>query len=165
LTRRRRARTEPLRGRRNLRGVSVRLCLRVCVAPVLLLLSAGCNDSGPLQVSEARVRALIPGQDKTVGYFTARNTSNRDIVLSGARSAQVRAIEMHTIIRDGEVARMRRLEEVVIHAGDTVRFEPGGRHLMLFGASELGTAIEIVLEARDGRQFQVRFATVTLSDG
>jgi hypothetical protein len=136
---------------------------------MLLLLASGCGEpsgsgaDGPgLQVTEARVRALIPGQDNTVGYFTAHNPGSTEVVLTGASSAGIRAIEMHTTIRDGDVARMRGLEEVVIAPGDTVRFEPGGRHLMLFGVSELAMFTEVVLESRDGGRIPVRFETIAI---
>lgn len=130
---------------------------------VLLLAVAGCADPGPLTVSDARVRALIPGQDKTAAYFTARNTSDSELVLTGASSDSVRAIEMHTTIRDGDVVGMRRLPAVVIPAGETVRFTPGGRHLMMFGVAALGDSLDIVLETRDGGRIPVRFETMPLS--
>jgi periplasmic copper chaperone A len=136
-------------------------------ATVLLLavLAAGCAEPAALEVNEARLRAPIPGQDKTVGYFTARNSTDQDIVLTGASSTAARAIEMHTTIRDGDIVRMRRLPEVVISAHDTVRFEPGGRHLMVFGVSELGTDTEIVLETAGGERFQVSFETTAVGSG
>lgn len=127
-----------------------------------LLLPAGCAEPQPLQVSDARIRAAIPGQDRTAAYFTARNTSDREIVLVGAAGGPARAIEMHTTVGDGGVARMRRLEEVVVPAGKTVRFEPGGRHLMLFGVPDLDEAVEITLEIRDGRQISARFETIPI---
>jgi periplasmic copper chaperone A len=137
---------------------------------VVLLLSAACGrpETPPaahaMQISDARVRAVIPGQDKTVGYFTARNNGDEALVLIGARSDAVRAIEMHVTLRDGDMARMRRLDEVVIEAGETVRFEPGGRHLMLFGATELETPVEIVLLQRDGAEVAVPFRVMTTGE-
>lgn len=150
------------------RGISTagaRTTVSAMLSLVLVLLAAGCTDGEALEISDARVRALIPGQEKTVGYFTAHNAGAADLVLRSARSAGARAVEMHITTDDGGVARMRRLQEVVIPAGDTVRFEPGGRHLMLFGVPETGEAMEIVLETADGRQFPVRFETVSLMAG
>jgi len=134
-------------------------------ALLVAVLLAGCAEGRELEVREARVRAVIPGQDKTVGYFTARNTGDGDVVLSGASSPAARAVEIHTTIRDGDVARMRRLSEVVIPAGETVRFEPGSRHLMLFGVSELGVSAEIVLETADGERIPVTFETIPVGSG
>jgi periplasmic copper chaperone A len=86
-------------------------------------------------------------------------------VLTGAYSDVVRAIEMHVTLRDGDMVRMRRLEEVVIAAGETVRFEPGGRHLMLFGVSELTEPVEIVLQQRDGPDVRLPFRVMAIGEG
>ena len=142
---------------------------------MLLIVAAGCaagcggaetgQAAGPLEVGDARVRALIPGQDKTVGYFTARNGSDETVVLVGAQSEAARAVEMHTTLRDGDMVRMRRLAEVEIEPGETVRFEPGGRHLMLFGVTALGEGVEIGLLRRDGAEIRVRFSIEQLATG
>jgi periplasmic copper chaperone A len=148
--------------RRGLNGGGRRLgrrALTICA----IVLGAACSpaqtpaDATGLQVSEARVRALIPGQSKTVGYFTAHNAGSEALVLTGARSDAVRAIEIHTTQHDGDMVRMRRLDDVVIAAGETVRFEPGGRHLMLFDAADLGDALEIVLLGAGGDEVHVTF--------
>jgi len=143
-----------------------------CCAAVLIgmVLVAGCGGSpapaeGSLQVTDARVRTPIPGQDKTVGYFTARNEGTTDLVLTGAYSDAVRAIEMHVTLRDGDMVRMRRLEEVVIAPGETVQFEPGGRHLMLFGVAELTEPVEIVLQQRDGPDIRLPFRVMRIGEG
>ncbi|MFU8814536.1 MAG: copper chaperone PCu(A)C [Pseudomonadales bacterium] len=142
----------------------------VAIVISALALGAGCNradtptDRGILQVDDAWVRAPIPGQDKTAGYFTASNTGSEDVALTAARSDAARAIEIHTILRDGDMVRMRRLDEVVIGAGETVRFEPGGRHLMLFGVSELETSVDIVLEQSDGTEIPVRFRVAAVGE-
>jgi periplasmic copper chaperone A len=142
---------------------------RFAALAVALLLGAACGPEGPpqdprLQITDARVRGLIPGRDTTVGYFTAHNPGPEPLVLTGARSDAVRAIEMHVTLRDGDMVRMRRLDEVVVEAGETVRFEPGGRHLMLFGATELNTPVEIVLLEQDGTAHAVPFRVLAAGD-
>ena len=131
------------------------------------LLLAACSQSpagAGLEVIDARLRTPVPGQDKTAGYFTLNNRSRETVVLVGAESPAARSVEMHTSERDGDVMRMRRLTEVVVPAGEAVRFEPGGRHLMLFGVSSLGDATEIVLLGRDGRRIPVTFETIAMGD-
>lgn len=127
------------------------------------LMLAGCGQAPAgdgLEVIDARVRALIPGQDKTAAYFIANNRGRKPAILVGAESTAARAIEMHTTVQDGDVMRMRRLNEVVIPPGEAVRFEPGGRHLMLFGVESLGESTEIVLVRKDGRRVAVSFESM-----
>ena len=136
----------------------------------LLATLAGCepppqapkSTGDGLTISEARVRALIPGRDMTAAYFTAHNGGADPLLLVGAASDGARAVEMHVTVRDGGMMRMRRLDTVEIPAGGTVRFEPGGRHLMLFGVAELGKALDIELERADGTRTRVRFETIPM---
>ncbi len=128
---------------------------------ILIFLSLIAAPAGAeLSVDNARVRDLIPGQDKTVGYFDATNTGTSALVIVGASAASVRAMEIHTTIQDGDIMRMRRLREVVVAPGATVRFEPGGNHLMLFGVKSLDDTLDVELELEDGSTLTVPFETI-----
>ncbi|MEZ5560695.1 MAG: copper chaperone PCu(A)C [Pseudomonadales bacterium] len=115
-------------------------------------------------MTEARVRQPIPGQDKTVGYFTARNDGTAPIVLVGAQSPSLRSIEMHAILHDGDMVRMRRQQTVEIAPGETVRFQPGGLHLMIFGTAGLGETVDIELVTASGGRVPVTFRTFALGE-
>lgn len=147
--------------------MSGRACRRRCRGALLMaaaaLLSAACgNDEAGLQVRDAQVRALIPGQDKTAAYFHLHNGGPASVRLLGAHAGTVRAIEMHeTVQRDG-VARMRRLDGVEVPAGGSVRFEPGGKHLMLFGVEALEGPLAATLELDGGAEVAVTFTVVPL---
>jgi copper(I)-binding protein len=132
-----------------------------------LLAAVGCSDppsdqGGPLQILDARIRALAPGQDKTAAYFDVHNAGAADVTLVGAETAVARAVEIHQIIRDGDMVRMRRQSEVVIPAGETVRFAPGGLHLMLFGVSSAVDGAEIVLITSNAERVDARFREMAL---
>jgi copper(I)-binding protein len=130
---------------------------------VLSLVAGACGSAtADLSISDARIRALIPGQDKTAGYFAISNSGTTDVVLVGARSSGIPAIEMHTVIREGDMVRMRRLRELIIPAGTTVNFQPGGNHLMLFGLQQLAQDTEIELITASGRALTARFRQIPL---
>ena len=61
--------------------------------------------------------------------------------------------------------RMRRLSEVEVPAGGEVNFEPGGRHLMLFGVGALGEQVGIQLTGADGQTLEVLFEVVDPTGG
>jgi copper(I)-binding protein len=44
--------------------------------------------------------------------------------------------ELHTHIKDGEVMRMRQVEDIPVKAGETVVLQPGGLHVMFMGLHE-----------------------------
>lgn len=132
------------------------------LAGAFVLLIAGCTRPDDLVVDSARIRDLIPGQDKTVAYLTLTNHSTRPLTLTGAETDVARTVEMHSTRRDGDVLRMRRLTRVDIPPGRTVRFEPGGHHLMLFGVRSLDEHCEIRLILADGSVRSVTFERVAI---
>jgi hypothetical protein len=67
----------------------------------------------------------------SAGYFKLTNNSGQAISISHVTSPQFASVQMHeTIIKD-EVVRMAPLEMLILQPGETVSFEPGGKHLML----------------------------------
>ena len=136
---------------------------RTAAALMLLLLvasvppAASGSSDADIRVDNARVRALLPGQDKTAGYFDVSNHGARPVTLVRAESPDVRAIEFHVTYQDGNMVRMRRLEAVTVAAGETVRFEPGGRHLMMFGVRSQSDITQVRFLTEDGRRLDVEF--------
>ncbi len=126
----------------------------------LLLLFGACTPAPEILIENARVRALIPGQDKTVAYMDVQNRTPSAVTLVGASSEAVRAMEIHTTRMDDGMMRMRRLQQVEIPAGETVRFETGGRHLMLFGVKSLDPELVVELEFADGSTQSVTFEQI-----
>ena len=121
----------------------------------------GCSAPDDVLFENARVRALITGQDKTVAYMDITNQTSRTMTLVGASSESVRTIEIHTTRMDDGVMRMRRLKSVAIPPGETIRFEPGGRHLMLFGVTSLGEALPVRLEIEYGSDSNADLGVIT----
>jgi len=138
------------------------LPVRTTGARLLILLAClgGCAQPAGLAVENARVRELIPGQDKTVAYLDVRNDTKTSMTLTAARAADVRAIEIHTTRMDDGVMRMRRLKSVEIPPGETIEFQPGGRHLMLFGVTSLPSELRIQLEFGDGTVREIPFERI-----
>jgi copper(I)-binding protein len=133
---------------------------------LLLLFLSACapaRSTGLPEVVDARIRELLPGQDKTVGYFDITNPTAEPLVLVRAEADFARAIEFHTTFVDGDIMRMRRLPEVELPPGERVRFQPGGRHLMLFGVTSPGEENEVRLHLEDGRVIRARFRQVAVT--
>lgn len=99
------------------------------------LLAIGCSPpAGPtLTISDMVVLEPLPGTSTTAGYLTLTNNGNEPIAIENVMSPQFARIEMHeTIIEDG-VARMESLVPLIIAPHSSVRFAPGGKHLMMSG--------------------------------
>lgn len=106
-----------------------------------------------VEVANAWVKESIPGTENGAGYFTISNTGTSDISIVDVDTRASRAIEVHQhVMRDG-MMRMRRVPELTLEAGETVVFQPGGYHLMMFGvknAFKPGDRVEFTLHFSDG---------------
>jgi copper(I)-binding protein len=140
---------------------------RATLAAAVLLVVAGCGaiSAEPLEVADARIRTVIPGQDVTAAYLTLTNRTSSPIVITGVTSPHARAIELHAIERTGDAVRMRRLKELTVEPGATVRLEPGGIHLMVFGVSDPDAPFVATLGAADGSSVEVEFARIAPGGG
>ncbi|RUO47395.1 copper chaperone PCu(A)C [Pseudidiomarina donghaiensis] len=108
-----------------------------------------------IEVSAAWVKESIPGTENGAGYFTITNVGTNKITLIGASTNSARATEVHQhILRDG-MMRMKRVPELAIAPSETLVFQPGGYHLMLFGVKKPfreGEQVEFTLKFSDGYQ-------------
>lgn len=113
--------------------------------------------AGDLAVQQPWTRAA--GQGATAAGFMA--ISNRGAAadrLLSASSPAARAMELHSMVRDGEVMRMRPVEAIEIQAGQTVTLRPGGLHLMLIGLSQQlrqGETVPVTLRFERAGEVQV----------
>ena len=100
--------------------------------PLLLSILAGCSSGeAPLVATDVVVNVPPPGMKMSAGYLTLQNNTSEPITITRISSPQFGSVEMHeTVTRDG-ISRMVALDEVRIPAGQSVHFEPGGKHLML----------------------------------
>jgi copper(I)-binding protein len=81
-------------------------------------------------------------------YMTLRNAGPVPDRLLAASTPVARTVELHTHIREGEVMRMRPVDDIPLPPGETVRLRPGGLHVMLIGLTEplrQGTMVPLTL--------------------
>lgn len=88
-----------------------------------------------LVVSAPMVRAPLGGQTTTAGYFTITNHTDLDDVIIDVSSNDAERVEIHETKDSNGVMRMRKRDAINIPAGGSLKFEPGGFHLMIFGVN------------------------------
>ena len=96
-----------------------------------------------------------------VGYFEIKNISSDDIYLTGLVSKDVKKIEIHEVIMEDDIAKMRPVVGGIrIKTGETMEFKPMGNHLMFFGINkdyEEGQMMEVALIFKSLENLDVRF--------
>ena len=105
-------------------------------------------SAGAPKVSGAWVRLNpVPGRP-SAGYLTVVGGTQPDRLVSVSTPAA--RVEMHSMSMDGGIMRMGKLDAVVLPAGSTVAFAPGGNHLMVFGLAGAPKSLPLTLHFASG---------------
>lgn len=118
--------------------------------PLLALALLSCSPAAPekpnVSVGEAWARATLPGKPASAAYFALTNRGGADSLVQVTSSSGT--AEIHSTSMDEGIMRMRKLDRLPISAGETVKLEPGGTHVMLTGLREplvAGQKVELTL--------------------
>jgi copper(I)-binding protein len=134
--------------------------LAAALLPVLIAL-AGCGaqsgDAAAANESAVIRLPVVMGRPGS-GYFELQIEGDHGALLS-VTSPQTGRIEMHETMMSGTVSSMRPIARIPVHDGETVRFTPGGRHLMVYDIRRgvaAGDMIELVFHFERGGSQRIR---------
>ncbi|GEM_PF-362014 len=112
-----------------------------------------------LQVTGAWARPSIEGNDLSAAYFRVSNFGETADTLVTVQTDAAQMVELHTMMMDGDVMRMRPLEDgIAVASGETVILKPGGLHVMLMGLTRplnMGDNILLTLTFESGVVLEV----------
>jgi copper(I)-binding protein len=133
--------------------------VRLSVVLVFALLGA-CGRGGEVKVVEGRVTIPPPGMRMSAGYFTIENGTAKDVEVKALTSDAFDAVEMHETRTENGVSSMHPLTSLSVPSGQSVAFEPGGKHLMLFGpkvalARDAVVTIAFTVVSADGQETKI----------
>jgi copper(I)-binding protein len=117
---------------------------------------------GDLVVRDAWVRTTTAARTTSSGYLTVENRTGRPIALVRVAAKGVGSIAMHTVVEAGGQATMQPLARAEVPALGSLRFAPGGAHLMLLDVTPplpVGATLEMILTF-DNRQTRTIRAVV-----
>jgi copper(I)-binding protein len=114
------------------------IACRVALVAVFALfpLAAAAQDYklGSLEIARPWTRATPPTAQAGGGFLTITNKGTTADRLIAVRSPSSEKAEIHEMKMDGNVMRMRELDNgLEIPPGATVELKPGGYHIMLMG--------------------------------
>jgi copper(I)-binding protein len=114
-------------------------------------------DEDTIHVADAWARS--PSEDVGAVYFEAHNGAEEEDRLIGASTPAADRAEIHEMVeQDGEMV-MQPVESIAIGPDETIVFEPGGYHIMLFDLTEpleVDSTIEVTLEFENAGEIQVQ---------
>ena len=115
---------------------------------------------GTLAVTNAWSRSTPPGVTVGVAYFTLKNDTGKSDRLLKISSPIAEKAQVHrTEVLDG-IARMREVAVLHVDAGQELRFEPNGMHVMLMGLKKplvegQSFELDLVFEVAGARKVKV----------
>jgi periplasmic copper chaperone A len=105
------------------------------VAPFFTLTAAvalgACAQEEALMVTDAYVQFSPVRENPSAAYFTIKG-GPQDVSLIGVSTEVAIRTEMHETMSGGGMASMKPITNVPVPAGSEVKFEPGGKHVMLW---------------------------------
>lgn len=124
---------------------------------------------GDLKISAPFARATLPNQPVAGGFLTITNSGEAGDTLIAARSPVAGRMEVHEMAMDGNVMRMRELEDgLSVPAGETVTLEPGGYHIMFMDLAESlteGDSAEVTLTFEEAGEVTLSMPVVARDAG
>ncbi|WP_051201906.1 copper chaperone PCu(A)C [Ferrimonas senticii] len=126
-------------------------------AAITLMVSASVQ-AAQVQISDAMARAMPPSVPNTAGY--AKLTADTDDRLLAAQCDGVERTEIHTILMEDGLMKMRPVAAVELPQGREVLLEQGGYHLMMMGlnrAAKVGGSYDCQLTFAKAPPQLVRF--------
>lgn len=109
-------------------------------------------DAAHVHADNAWARASVPGQQATGAFVQL--TAKEPLRLVGVETPAAAAGEIHEMKMEGDVMRMRAIDELVLPQGQLVELKPGGYHLMfqqLKAPLQDGTEVPMTLVFKDGK--------------
>ena len=108
---------------------------------------ASVDAQSGIELRDAWARATPPGAQIGAAYLEIRNAGDKADRLLSASSAAAKRVEVHVTQRHGDVMKMREVKALEVPGRQSVKLEPGGRHLML---------VELAQPLKQGERFRLR---------
>ena len=136
--------------------------LSLCLLSLwMTTLAAIANSGESIRVTQAWARATAPGQSVGAGYLALINEGRTEDRLIAITSPVAREAQLHSMMMDGGVMRMRPIEGgLLIPAGGRVTLEPGGVHLMFVALNAplvSGTTFPVILRFAHAGELRTEF--------
>ena len=118
----------------------------------LSLLGLAAHASAQVLVTDAWVRASVPGQPSSGAFMTL--TADSDSQLLSVATPAAKDVQIHEMSMKDDVMRMGPVDSVALPAGKAVKLDPDGYHVMLMGLTgqiKEGDQVPLTLTVEDAK--------------
>lgn len=123
----------------------------------VLLCSASFSVMANVVLTDGQVRAMPPSVPNTAAYLTLENHGPA-INLIAVDADFVKEAQLHTVIEEGGMVKMRQVESFPIPQHGKLTLSESGQHIMLLGLKQplvAGKPVQLTLKFDDGSQLPV----------
>jgi periplasmic copper chaperone A len=86
--------------------------------------------AGSIEIVSPWSRATPKGAQTAIGYMTIKNNGATSDRLAGGSVDVAASVQLHSMVMENGIAKMRELHDIEIKPGQTIEFKPGGSHAM-----------------------------------
>lgn len=153
----------------NLSNASRPIGAALLALAMLVSIPANADDvtAGDLTITHPQSRPNLPNRP-SAAYMKISNAGAEDDRLIAARSESFGTIELHTVEHQDGVMKMMPVEAIGVPAGGEAVLEPGGFHMMMFGATrrfKIGDTFDAVLTFEEAGDVTVTFDVEKIRHG
>jgi copper(I)-binding protein len=132
---------------------------RILSAGLLTMVAATSAYADAVKVQDAWSRATAPGQDSAMVQIVI--TSKQAAQLVGVACMDANSTEMHSMVMEGDMMKMRQVDAIELPAGKAVDLGEAGYHLMLIGLKKplvagKKTNCEMIVRGAEGKDTRVQ---------
>jgi copper(I)-binding protein len=120
---------------------------------LVALWSGAALAEGAITINDPHVRLVPPTAENTGIFMVIRNQGDKDVKLIRAESPVAKSVELHTVIEEGGMKKMRPVPDITIKAKGETMLKPGDYHVMLIGLYKPlpeGEEVPVTLKFDDG---------------
>ncbi|CAM3771361.1 copper chaperone PCu(A)C [Vibrio aquimaris] len=118
-----------------------------------LALSPLANACDDIMFSHTYARATPPNAATSAVFSEIMNHSDKDRVIVSATTEAAGKVELHDVINEGDIMKMRQVDKLTIPANSMIELKPGSLHIMLFNLKKPlveGENIDVTLTFANG---------------
>jgi len=120
-----------------------------------------------VKVDGAWARPTVQGQAAGGGFLKITGGAAADKLVSASAGVS-KTVELHTMVMEGNVMRMREIGAIDVPAGKTVELKPGGLHVMFIGIHKPlknGDSFPLTLRFEKAGEVKVEMKVMTQAAG
>ena len=124
---------------------------RRLIAGYIVALQADSSGES-LSIKNPWIRESLPPHSQGAAYLTIKNQGPVEDVLTRVEARGAGGVEIHLSYQEGEMMKMKKMEQMVIPGRGNVELRPGGVHLMLVDLEdplEAGEEVELTLHFKN----------------